>query len=90
MPGRPPNLRPIPLRSIGIRLLAPRGNYMTNPDAAPGGQKSITWVSCQMGKQIDPEKPKTPIEPEFIHRTAVTVMRNPNFVEFSNPCDRFK
>jgi len=90
MPGRPAYRRPIPLRSIGIRFLASRGSYMTSTDAAPGGTNTITWVSCQMEKQFDPEKPTKPIEPEFIFRTAITVVRNPKFTEFSNPCEKFE
>ena len=78
------------MREIGIRLLAPRGNYMTNNQAAPGGRSTITWISCEMGSQANPEKPRGPIEPEFIFSSAITVVRNPNYVEFSNPCRKFE
>ena len=42
MPGRPAYRRPIPLRSIGIRLLAPRGGQQK-----PAGNNGIKWASCE-------------------------------------------
>jgi hypothetical protein len=84
--------RPIPLRNIGIRLINPsrRLSYLVtsqSPGTAAGG---ITWLSCQIGKERDPERPTEPVQTEFIQVTAVTLVRNPQFTPFTSPCDRFK
>lgn len=90
MPGAPRGgyRRPIPLREIGIRFLGPAMSHRDIGDDAPT-RGTVSWVSCQMGVEKDPAKPSKPVEPEFIYRSVITVVRNPLFVEFSNPCDKF-
>lgn len=83
MPGRPPNRRAIPLREIGVRLLARRGTYQQNTDAAPG---SIHWASC--APQFS--KPQRETEPNFVVTnpgTTFVQVQEAQFVNFNNPCE---
>lgn len=82
MPGRPPFRRVTPLREIGLRLLRPRGNHMTTTDNPQAG---IVWASCAP-QAIKPERPEEPKQPEWIFISAITVVRVPNYMQFSNPC----
>lgn len=92
MPGAPRGgyRRITPLRNIGLRMIYRPGGHMQTSEAAPGGNTGVTWMSCQLGNEINAEKPKPFVQPEFIFISAVTVIRNPNYTTFSNPCDRFK
>lgn len=64
---------------------------MLTTEPGPGASnKGVTWLSCKIGKQKDPEKPQEPKQPQYIQHSAVTFVIDPNWVVFSNPCDKFK
>lgn len=81
----------VPLRNIGLRYIKRPPLSHTVTGAAPGSQGgSVTWLSCQIGRQKNPEKPQPFIQPEWISITQITVIRNPNYIEFTDPCSKFE
>lgn len=65
-------------------------SYTVTNAPAPGVSSGVTWLSCQIGKQRDPEKPKPFMQPDWIRIGSATVVRNPNYTEFTSPCGKFE